>query len=382
MLHPLQILEQYWGHTGFRPNQQKIIEAVLENQDCLALLPTGGGKSVCFQVPALIKEGICIVVSPLIALMQDQVATLNQKGIKAMALTNVNHYSELERMLDNCVFGNYKFLYISPERLENKLVQARIKSMKVSLIAVDEAHCISQWGHDFRPAYRNIKTLRTLCPHTAVIALTATATKHVIKDITEQLGFLGPKIFKSSFFRPNLSYHSMTIEDPKHKTISLLKKVKSSAIVYVRSRIETEQLATTLELQGISSGFYHGGMSFKKKEVMYSDWINNKFSVMVATNAFGMGIDKSDVEMVIHLTIPDSLEAYFQESGRAGRNGEKAFAYLITGPDTVLNMKPWFENLILDVLFLKLIYKKLCTYFQIAYGDYNTERLGDRKSVV
>ena len=205
MLHPLQILEQYWGHTGFRPNQQKIIEAVLENNDCLAMLPTGGGKSVCFQVPALIKEGICIVVSPLIALMQDQVATLNQKGIKAMALTNVNHYSELERMLDNCVFGNYKFLYISPERLENKLVQARIKSMKVSLIAVDEAHCISQWGHDFRPAYRNIKTLRTLCPHTAVIALTATATKHVIKDITEQLGFLGPKLFKSSFFRSNLS---------------------------------------------------------------------------------------------------------------------------------------------------------------------------------
>ena len=376
MLHPLQILEQYWGHTGFRPNQQKIIEAVLENEDCLALLPTGGGKSVCFQVPALIKEGICIVVSPLIALMQDQVATLNQKGIKAMALTNVNHYSELERMLDNCVFGNYKFLYISPERLENKLVQARIKSMKVSLIAVDEAHCISQWGHDFRPAYRNIKTLRTLCPHTAVIALTATATKHVIKDITEQLGFLGPKLFKSSFFRSNLSYHSITIEDPKHKTISLLKKLKSSAIVYVRSRIETEQLATTLELQGISSGFYHGGMSFKKKEVMYSDWINNKFSVMVATNAFGMGIDKSDVEMVIHLTITDSLEAYFQESGRAGRNGEKAFAYVITGPDTVLNMKPWFENLIPDVPFLKLIYKKLCTYFQIAYGDYNTERMG------
>ena len=376
MLHPLQILEQYWGHTGFRPNQQKIIEAVLENEDCLALLPTGGGKSVCFQVPALIKEGICIVVSPLIALMQDQVATLNQKGIKAMALTNVNHYSEFERMLDNCVFGNYKFLYISPERLENKLVQARIKSMKVSLIAVDEAHCISQWGHDFRPAYRNIKTLRTLCPHTAVIALTATATKHVIKDITEQLGFLGPKLFKSSFFRSNLSYHSITIEDPKHKTISLLKKLKSSAIVYVRSRIETEQLATTLELQGISSGFYHGGMSFKKKEVMYSDWINNKFSVMVATNAFGMGIDKSDVEMVIHLTITDSLEAYFQESGRAGRNGEKAFAYVITGPDTVLNMKPWFENLIPDVPFLKLIYKKLCTYFQIAYGDYNTERMG------
>ena len=376
MLHPLQILEQYWGHTGFRPNQQKIIEAVLENEDCLALLPTGGGKSVCFQIPALIKEGICIVVSPLIALMQDQVATLNQKGIKAMALTNVNHYSELERMLDNCIFGNYKFLYISPERLENKLVQARIKSMKVSLIAVDEAHCISQWGHDFRPAYRNIKTLRTLCPHTAVIALTATATKNVIKDITEQLDFLAPKLFKSSFFRPNLSYHSMLLEDPKYKATCLLRKIKSSAIVYVRSRVESERLANTLKLEGISSGYYHGGMSFKKKEGMYSDWINNKFSVMVATNAFGMGIDKSDVEMVIHLTIPESLEAYFQESGRAGRNGDKAFAYLLTAPDTVTNMKPWFENLIPDSPFLKLIYKKLCTFFQIAYGEYNNERLG------
>jgi ATP-dependent DNA helicase RecQ len=376
MLHPLQILEQYWGHTDFRPNQQKIIEAVLENEDCLALLPTGGGKSVCFQIPALIKEGICIVVSPLIALMQDQVATLNQKGIKAMALTNVNHYSELERMLDNCIFGNYKFLYISPERLENKLVQARIKSMKVSLIAVDEAHCISQWGHDFRPAYRNIKTLRTLCPHTAVIALTATATKNVIKDITEQLDFLAPKLFKSSFFRPNLSYHSMMLEDPKYKAICLLRKIKSSAIIYVRSRVESERLAKTLIHEGISSGYYHGGMSFKKKEGMYSDWINNKFSVMVATNAFGMGIDKSDVEMVIHLTIPESLEAYFQESGRAGRNGDKAFAYLLTGPDTVTNMKPWFENLIPDAPFLKLIYKKLCTFFQIAYGEYKTERLG------
>jgi ATP-dependent DNA helicase RecQ len=376
MLHPLQILEQYWGYTDFRPNQQKIIEAVLENEDCLALLPTGGGKSVCFQIPALIKEGICIVVSPLIALMQDQVATLNQKGIKAMALTNVNHYSELERMLDNCIFGNYKFLYISPERLENKLVQARIKSMKVSLIAVDEAHCISQWGHDFRPAYRNVKTLRTLCPHTAVIALTATATKNVIKDITEQLDFLAPKLFKSSFFRPNLSYHSMMLEDPKYKAICLLRKIKSSAIIYVRSRVESERLAKTLIHEGISSGYYHGGMSFKKKEGMYSDWINNKFSVMVATNAFGMGIDKSDVEMVIHLTIPESLEAYFQESGRAGRNGDKAFAYLLTGPDTVTNMKPWFENLIPDAPFLKLIYKKLCTFFQIAYGEYKTERLG------
>jgi len=376
MLHPLQILEKYWGHTGFRLNQKKIIEATLENEDCLALLPTGGGKSICFQVPALIKEGICIVISPLIALIQDQVASLNQKGIKAMALTNVNHYSELERMLDNCIFGNYKFLYISPERLDNKLVQSRIKSMKVSLIAIDEAHCISQWGHDFRPAYRNIKILRLLCPETAVIALTATATKHVIKDISEQLDFLNYKLFKSSFFRSNLSYNSMALKDPQYKAISILKKIKSSAIVYVRSRIETEQLAKTLELEGISCGYYHGGMSFKKKELMYSNWINNKFSVMIATNAFGMGIDKSNVEVVIHLTIPESLEAYFQESGRAGRNGDKAFAYLITGPSDVTNMKTRFENLLTSISFLKLIYKKLCIHFQIGYGEYNNERQG------
>ena len=376
MLHPLQILEKYWGHTGFRLNQKKIIEAILENEDCLALLPTGGGKSICFQVPALIKEGICIVISPLIALMQDQVASLNQKGIKAMALTNVNHYSELERMLDNCIFGNYKFLYISPERLDNKLVQSRIKSMKVSLIAVDEAHCISQWGHDFRPAYRNIKILRILSPQTAVIALTATATKHVIEDIIGQLDFLNYKVFKSSFFRSNLSYNSMTLDDPKYKAISILKNIKSSAIVYVRSRIETEQLAKTYELEGISCGYYHGGMSLKKKELMYSNWIDNKFSVMIATNAFGMGIDKSNVEVVIHLTIPESLEAYFQESGRAGRNGDKAFAYLITRPGDVTNMKIRFENLLPNISFLKLIYKKLCINFQIGYGEYNNERQG------
>ena len=376
MLHPLQILEKYWGHTGFRLNQKKIIEAILENEDCLALLPTGGGKSICYQVPALIKEGICIVISPLIALMQDQVASLNQKGIKAMALTNVNHYSELERMLDNCIFGNYKFLYISPERLDNKLVQSRIKSMKVSLIAVDEAHCISQWGHDFRPAFRNIKILRILSPQTAVIALTATATKHVIEDIIGQLDFLNYKVFKSSFFRSNLSYNSMTLDNPQYKAISILKKIKSSAIVYVRSRIETEQLAKTYELEGISCGYYHGGMSLKKKELMYSNWIDNKFSVMIATNAFGMGIDKSNVEVVIHLTIPESLEAYFQESGRAGRNGDKAFAYLITSPGNVTNMKTRFENLLPNISFLKLIYKKLCINFQIGYGEYNNERQG------
>ncbi|MEC8723649.1 MAG: RecQ family ATP-dependent DNA helicase, partial [Bacteroidota bacterium] len=213
MKHPIEILERYWGHSSFRPNQLEIIETVLENKDCLALLPTSGGKSVCFQVPALIKKGICIVISPLIALMQDQVESLKEKGIKAIALTNIDGRSELDRILDNCVFGNYKFLYISPERLENNLVQERIKAMAVNLIAVDEAHCISQWGHDFRPAYRKIKNLRRLCPDAAVIALTATATKAVVKDIFEQLYFVQPKIFQSSFYRKNLSYNCIHTED-------------------------------------------------------------------------------------------------------------------------------------------------------------------------
>ena len=376
MKKPLEILERYWGHSNFRPNQLEIIEAVLQNKDCLALLPTGGGKSICFQIPALIKKGICIVISPLIALMKDQVSNLNNKGIKALALTNIDRVSELDRMLDNCIYGNYKFLYISPERLKNKLIQERIKLMNVSFIAVDEAHCISAWGHDFRPAYGNIKKIRTLCPHSALIALTATATNQVIKDIFLKLDFISPKLFKNSFYRPNLSYHCIGWEDAHYKTISLLKKFKGSAIVYVGSRLATEQIAKMLEAEGVSSGYYHGGLDLRDKDQMYKSWMNGQFRVMIATNAFGMGIDKSEVETVIHLSIPESLEAYFQESGRAGRNGKKARAFLITGPDTVVNTKRWFISQIPDVAFLKLIYKKLCIFFQIAYGELVESRFG------
>ena len=376
MKHPIEILERYWGHSTFRPNQLEIIETVLENKDCLALLPTSGGKSVCFQVPALIKEGICIVISPLIALMQDQVESLKEKGIKAIALTNIDSRSELDRILDNCVFGNYKFLYISPERLENNLVQERIKAMAVNLIAVDEAHCISQWGHDFRPAYRKIKNLRSLCPDAAVIALTATATKAVVKDIFEQLDFIQPKIFQSSFYRGNLSYNCIQTEDTEYKTMKLLNETKGSAIIYVRSRIATEQIAKVLDNNGISSGYYHGGLDSKIKETVYSNWKSHKFRVMVATNAFGMGIDKSDVGLVIHLSIPGSLEAYFQESGRAGRNGKKAKAVLIMGPNSVEDTRKWFRNQIPEIVFLKLIYKKLCAYFQIAYGEFGRTQMG------
>ena len=269
MEHPIDILERYWGHSTFRPNQLEIIETILENKDCLALLPTSGGKSICFQVPALIKEGICIVISPLIALMQDQVESLKEKGIKAIALTNIDSRSELGRILDNCVFGNYKFLYISPERLENSLVQERIKAMAVNLIAVDEAHCISQWGHDFRPAYRKIKNLRSLCQDATVIALTATATKAVVKDIFEQLDFIQPKIFQSSFYRENLSYNCIQTEDTEYRTIKLLNETKGSAIIYVRSRIATEQIAKVLNNNGISSGYYHGGLDFRIKYFGY-----------------------------------------------------------------------------------------------------------------
>ena len=373
---PLQILERYWKFSKFRPQQQEIIQSVLNQQDCVALLPTGGGKSLCFQIPALINDGLCIVVSPLIALMQDQVNALNNKDIKATALTNLNHLSDLERILDNCVYGNYKFLYLSPERLQNPLVQERIKLMNVNLIAVDEAHCISQWGHDFRPAYRSINILKTLHPKVTTIALTASATKRVVEDIKVQLNLEQPKIFRHSFYRENLSYQSLLFEDKDYKIIELLKQNKESAIVYTGSRSATQQLAKMLNNNGISSGYYHGGLNAKEKEQHYQQWISDETKVIVATNAFGMGIDKADVSMVIHINIPESLEHYFQEAGRAGRNQKEAKAILLVGPNDIEIAKKWYIDYIPDIDFLKLIYKKLCTYFQIAYGEMNEEKHG------
>ena len=273
MKHPIELLEHYWKFSAFKPLQEEIIEAVLANEDCIALLPTGGGKSICFQIPALIKDGICIVVSPLIALMQDQVNTLKEKGIKAMALTSGVTYADIDRMLDNCIFGNYKFLYISPERLQQDLVQERIKQMNVNLIAVDEAHCISQWGHDFRPAYRSINILKTLHPKVATIALTASATKRVVEDIKEQLKLEQPTIFRHSFNRKNLSYQSLLFEDKDFKIIELLKQNKESAIVYTGSRSATQQLAKMLNRNSISSGYYHGGLNAEEKEQHYHKWI-------------------------------------------------------------------------------------------------------------
>lgn len=369
MKHPIELLEHYWNFSEFRPQQEEIIEAVLANEDCIALLPTGGGKSICFQIPALIKDGICIVVSPLIALMQDQVINLKEKGIKAMALTSGFTYEDIDRMLDNCIYGNYKFLYLSPERLQQDLVQQRIKQMNVNLIAVDEAHCISQWGHDFRPAYRDIKVLRTLHPNVNVIGLTASATDKVVKDICSQLDCIDPQIFKTSFQRPNLAYLTLDCDDKYFKTVQILKKYSGSSIIYVRNRKATLEISNYLNKLGITSGYYHGGLSTKEKDTQFERWSANKNQVMVATNAFGMGIDKANVQTVIHHNLPESLESYYQEAGRAGRNNDSAYAVILRSASDEMDSKNQFINSLPDPSFLKNLYKRLCNYFQISYGE-------------
>ena len=369
MKHPIEILEHYWKFSEFKPQQEAIIEAVLANEDCIVLLPTGGGKSICFQIPALLKEGICIVVSPLIALMQDQVNTLKEKGIKAMALTSGLNYDDIDRMLDNCIYGNYKFLYLSPERLQQDLVQLRIKQMNVNLIAVDEAHCISQWGHDFRPAFRDIKLLRTLHPNVNVIGLTASATAKVVEDIIIQLDCIAPQIFKTSFHRPNLAYLTLDCEDKYFKTVQILKKYAGTSIIYVRNRKATLEISKYLNNIGITSGYYHGGLSPKEKDTQFERWTANENQVMVATNAFGMGIDKANVQTVIHHNLPESLESYYQEAGRAGRNNDKAYAVILRNTSDEMSSKNQYINSLPDIPFLKNVYKRLCNYFQISYGE-------------
>ena len=369
MKHPIELLEHYWGFSEFKPQQEAIIEAVLANEDCIALLPTGGGKSVCFQIPALIKDGICIVVSPLIALMQDQVNTLKAKGIKAMALTSGFSYDDIDRMLDNCIYGNYKFLYLSPERLQQDLVQERLKQMNVNLIAVDEAHCISQWGHDFRPAYREIKSLRILHPTVNVIGLTASATSKVIDDICIQLDCIAPQVLKTSFVRPNLAYLTLDCEDKYFKTVQILKKYSGTSIIYVRNRKATLEISNYLNKIGITSGYYHGGLSPKEKDTQFDLWTTNQNQVMVATNAFGMGIDKANVQTVIHHNLPESLESYYQEAGRAGRNNENAYAVILRNTSDETDSKNQYINALPDINYLKTIYKRLCNYFQISYGE-------------
>lgn len=371
---PKEILQQYWGFSDFRGSQEEVISAILQEQDVLALLPTGGGKSVCFQVPALVKDGICIVISPLIALIQNQVDNLKEKGIKAIALTGGIPFDEVINLLDNCMFGGYKFLYLSPERLQQDIVQERIQKMNVNLIAIDEAHCISHWGHDFRPAYLECSKLRGLLPETPMIALTATATKQVATDITDNLKFINPVIVKDSFSRKNIAFKIYREEDKRYRLKQLCSQIDKSGIVYVRTRRLAQEIAQYLHSNGSSATFFHGGISKQEKEKKLTQWLQNETQIIVATNAFGMGIDKPDVQLVVHFQIPDSIENYFQEAGRAGRDRNSAAAVIITNKTDEAFVKKQFLSVLPDTEFLKLVYNKLNNYFRIAYGEGKDEK--------
>jgi len=357
-----KILKDYWGYDSFRPKQEEIINSVLQGKDTIALLPTGGGKSICYQIPGMASEGITIVISPLIALMKDQIEALNSKNITAIALTSELNEKETDTELDNCVYGGVKFLYISPEKLKNEIVQTRISLMNVSLVAVDEAHCISQWGHDFRPSYLEIADIRNIIPNTPLLALTATATKLVLKDIYKFLNLKNHNLYQTSFKRDNLSFWVKYEEDKSFRLLNTLNKNKGSAIIYVRNRRKTKEVSDMLNANGISATFYHAGIDKVEKTNRQHQWMNNKIRVIVSTNAFGMGIDKSDVRLVIHLDLPDSPEAYFQEAGRAGRDGKKAFAIMIYNQSDIDNLKSFhlsnLANKQIVANTLSLLYKK------------------------
>ncbi len=365
---PKKILQEYWGYPDFRPMQEEIIQSVMDGKDTLALLPTGGGKSICFQVPALAMDGICIVVSPLIALMKDQVYNLQRRNISATAIYSGMHYRDIDRMFDNCVYGNVKLLYLSPERLMTDLAIERIKRMNVNLLAIDEAHCISQWGYDFRPPYLQIAEIRKLIPNTPVMALTATATQDVVVDIQEKLEFKEKNVFQKSFERENLSYVVLNEENKEVKMLDIIKKVKGTGIVYVRNRKKTKLIAQYLQRNNIAADFYHAGLTTDERSQKQDDWVNNKTRIIVSTNAFGMGIDKPDVRIVVHMEAPDSLEAYFQEAGRGGRDGKKAYAVLLYNPNDRLNLEGQYEAAFPSPEEIRQTYRALGSYFQLAVG--------------
>lgn len=366
----LSILKKYWRHSQFRPLQQEIIDAVLAGNDTLALLPTGGGKSVCFQVPAMMLDGLCIVVSPLIALMKDQVGNLKSKGIYALAVHSGMDRQEIDVHLNNCIYGKVKFLYLSPERLQTEIFQERVKQMKVSLIAVDEAHCISQWGYDFRPPYLKLAALREVLPQVPVLALTATATPQVSDDIIDKLTFRsGYRIFRKTFARDNLSFVVRKTDNKERKLIEVLQKVKGSVIIYARSRKATHETAESLARIGIASTFYHAGLSHEQRALHQDEWIKNKARVMVATNAFGMGIDKPDVRTVVHLDIPETLESYYQEAGRAGRDGQRSYAVIIYNDADISSLEVKTAQAHPSIDFLKEVYQSLANYYQLALGS-------------
>lgn len=364
-----KILKQYWGYDNFRGIQEDIIRSIGEGRDTLGLMPTGGGKSITFQVPALAQEGLCLVITPLIALMKDQVRNLRERGIKATAIYSGMTREEIVIALENCIFGNYKFLYVSPERLDTEIFQIKLRSMHVSLITVDESHCISQWGYDFRPAYLKIADIRQLLPGVPVIALTATATPEVVNDIQQRLQFRQENVFRMSFERKNLAYVVRHTEDKESELLHILQRVDGSGIVYTRNRKKTKEISLFLNRNHITATFYHAGLNDETKDSRQKAWLKGEFRVMVATNAFGMGIDKPDVRVVIHADVPDSPEAYFQEAGRAGRDGMKAYAVLLFCARDKITLKQRVSDTFPEKSYIRKIYEDINFYYQMAMGD-------------
>lgn len=365
---PADILRNVWGYSAFRPNQEAIVHSLLQGEDTLALLPTGGGKSLCFQVPALCLPGICIVVSPLVALMDDQVQQLVRRGVKAVAINGAQSFREIDRILDNCVYGDVKFLYVSPERLQNELFLTRMKKMNVSFIAVDEAHCISQWGYDFRPAYLQIAEIRVHKPQVPVLALTASATPEVVADIQKQLHFRQPKVIAGGFARENLGYHVVKEDDKEGRIVGICRKMLGSGIVYCGTRLRTKEMARMLQQAGISATFYHAGMSHAERREAFQRWLTNDVRVMCATNAFGMGIDKPDVRFVLHADVPQNMESYFQEAGRGGRDQLSAHAVLLWREHDLEKLDQHIAQKYPDMAAVRAAYQAVGDYLQLAIG--------------
>jgi len=368
MSTPLNILEKYWGHAQFRPLQAAIIDAVVAQKDVLALLPTGGGKSICFQVPALMQDGMCLVISPLIALMQDQVSNLQEKGIEAAVIHSGMPFSAVKETLQACTSGAYKFLYLSPERIESNLFKEYLPALDISLIAVDEAHCIAQWGYDFRPPYLRIAALRTELPSVPVIALTASATKEVESDIIEKLAFKDYSVFRQPYKRPALSYSYFEVESKINKTLDIINNVKGGGIVYCNTRKQTKDIAELLQLQKINADYYHAGVSADERQQKQKKWMIGETRIMVCTSAFGMGIDKDDVRTVIHYDMPDCLENYYQEAGRAGRDGKKAYAVLLATKADIIKARNLHETRFPAIEVIKNIYQSIANYLQLPVG--------------
>lgn len=363
------ILKQYWGYDSFRPMQEDIINSALQKKDTLALMPTGGGKSICFQVPAMATDGLCLVVSPLIALIKDQVQNLNSKGIKALAVYSGMSYQQIDIALDNAIYGDFKFLYVSPERLHTPLFKERVRRMQINYLVVDEAHCISQWGYDFRPAYLEIKEIKNIIGNVPVIALTATATKSVAEDIMRILGFEEKNVISSGFERKNLSYVVRNVDDKFGNMLKVCNGVPGTGIIYVRERKRCEEISSFLRQNGITADFYHAGLSKELRNAKQDAWKNDQIRVIVATNAFGMGIDKPDVRFVVHYDLPDSLEAYFQEAGRAGRDGKRSYATLLWNSTDISRLRQIHTISFPDIQYIKDVYQKVFIYLNIPYEE-------------